>query len=91
MAITNETPGRDKPAVHQVPGGDREHHQQQVTGEHVGEESYGVRERPDQDVREELDDHDERKHRAERLVVAGEVLEPAHEAVLRKVRIIHVS
>src|SRR5689334_2771105 len=72
----------DQPAVQEVPGGHGEHDQHQVTGEHVGEESHRVRERADQQVREELDDHHERQHRAERLVVAGDVLEEADEAVL---------
>ena len=83
MVITNETPAvGDHPmpfSRYQLAIG--EDQQQQVTGEHVGEQSHRVGERPDQQVREELDDHDQRQHRAERLVVAGDVLEAADEAV----------
>ena len=57
MAITKETPAAaaDTDAVQQVPGWRREHHHQHVTGEHVGEQPDRVGERPDEQVREELE------------------------------------
>ena len=42
---------------------DRERHQDEVPGEHVGEEPDGERERPDEERRDELDGHDEEEER----------------------------
>ena len=41
----------------------RERHQDEVAGEHVGEESDGQRERPHEELRDELDRRDEEQER----------------------------
>ena len=47
----------------QVLATDGEERQQQVAGEHVGEESQGQRDRPDDQVGQELERHQERQDR----------------------------
>ena len=92
MAITNETAGvaRSADAVQQVPGRDAEHHDQHVAGEHVGEEPHRERERPDEDVRDELDAARSAGHGAEQARRSHTRFLTAAEEAVRLERQVHV-